>query len=137
MSDPHKVLGVSKDASSREIKQAYRKLAFRYHPDRNKSSEAEERFKEINEAYIALQRPISEYDGWEAHIRRSIREHKRTCPGCKGNACEIIPMAEMQLKEMRKHRMKCGICQTGECELIAMMKAVVGVSINNTSNAYR
>ena len=137
MTDPHEVLGVSKDASSKEIRQAYRKLAFRYHPDRNRSSEAEEKFREVNEAYIALQRPLSEYERWESHIRRSMKEHKKSCPGCMDKACDIIPIAEMQLKEMRKHRKKCMVCQTGECELIAMMKAMVGVSVNNTSNAYR
>ena len=50
----HQVLGVSKGASKEEIKKAYRKLALQYHPDRNKSPEAEERFKEISEAYAIL-----------------------------------------------------------------------------------
>lgn len=52
--DYYKLLGVSKDASGDEIKKAYRKLALKWHPDRNKSSEAEEKFKEINEAYEIL-----------------------------------------------------------------------------------
>ncbi len=54
MKDYHKVLGVRKDASSDEIKRAYRKLALLYHPDRNKDGGAEERFKEISEAYAIL-----------------------------------------------------------------------------------
>jgi molecular chaperone DnaJ len=52
--DYYEVLGVSKTASKDEIKDAYRKLAMQYHPDRNKSPEAEERFKEISEAYAVL-----------------------------------------------------------------------------------
>lgn len=52
--DYHKVLGVRKGASLDEIKEAFRRLALIYHPDRNKDAGAEERFKEINEAYAVL-----------------------------------------------------------------------------------
>ncbi|MBI2405336.1 DnaJ domain-containing protein [Candidatus Gottesmanbacteria bacterium] len=52
--DYYEVLGVSKGASSDEIKKAYRKLALEWHPDRNKASNANEKFKEINEAYAVL-----------------------------------------------------------------------------------
>src|SRR5579859_359267 len=53
--DYYDVLGVSKTASADEIKKAHRKLALKYHPDRNKNNkEAEERFKEIQEAYDVL-----------------------------------------------------------------------------------
>jgi len=55
--DYYDVLGVSRNASLEEIKKAYRKLALEWHPDRNKSSQAEERFKEINEAYEVLSDP--------------------------------------------------------------------------------
>ena len=52
--DYYEVLGVSKDAGEEEIKKAFRKKALEYHPDKNKSADAEEKFKEINEAYQIL-----------------------------------------------------------------------------------
>lgn len=55
--DYYEVLGVSKSASTAELKSAYRKLALEWHPDRNKSSNAHEKFKEINEAYAVLSDP--------------------------------------------------------------------------------
>lgn len=52
--DYYKVLGIQKGASDDEIKKAYRKQALLYHPDKNKSSGAEDKFKEIAEAYDVL-----------------------------------------------------------------------------------
>jgi len=55
--DFYQVLGISKNASADEIKKAYRKLALTYHPDKNKSREAEAKFKGINQAYEVLSDP--------------------------------------------------------------------------------
>src|SRR4026209_77986 len=52
--DYYEVLGVPKNSSKDDIKNMYRKLALQYHPDRNKSKGAEEKFKEISEAYAVL-----------------------------------------------------------------------------------
>ena len=52
--DYYNILGVSRDADANTIKSAYRKLARKYHPDVNKTKEAEEKFKDINEAYEVL-----------------------------------------------------------------------------------
>lgn len=55
--DFYEVLGVSKSASAQEVKSAYRKLALEWHPDRNKAANANDKFKEINEAYAVLSDP--------------------------------------------------------------------------------
>jgi molecular chaperone DnaJ len=62
--DYYEILGVDKKAPLEEIKSAYRKLAMKYHPDRNKSPDAEEKFKEISEAYAVLsdQNKRQQYD---------------------------------------------------------------------------
>jgi curved DNA-binding protein len=72
--DYYKILGVSKTATADEIKSAFRKLATKYHPDKNKTDpKAEEKFKDINEAYQVLSDPDkrNKYDtlgsNWNAH----------------------------------------------------------------------
>jgi len=69
------ILGVAKSATADEIKKAYRKLALKYHPDKNNGDKAaEERFKEINEAYAVLSDPVKkqQYDTYG-----STRFHQR------------------------------------------------------------
>jgi len=64
--DYYKVLGVNRDASSEEIKRAFRQLAKKYHPDLNPGKDTEEKFKEINEAYQVLSdsQKRSNYDNY-------------------------------------------------------------------------
>ena len=69
MADYYELLGLSRDAALEEIKKRYRKLAFKYHPDRNEGSkEAEELFKQVTEAYEVLRDPEkrSMYDRYGA-----------------------------------------------------------------------
>lgn len=62
--DYYDILGVSRDATERQIKKAFHKLALKYHPDRNKSPDAEAKFREIAEAYETLsdEKRRREYD---------------------------------------------------------------------------
>lgn len=72
-SDYYEVLGVPRDADSDQIKKAYRKLAMRYHPDRNDEPDAEARFKEVTQAYEVLRDPEKRrlYDRYgEEGVRR-------------------------------------------------------------------
>ena len=71
--DYYQTLGVTRDADEKQIKAAYRKLARKYHPDTNREdADAEERFKEINEAYEVLKDPDkrAKYDRFGADWQR-------------------------------------------------------------------
>ena len=79
--NPYDVLGVPTDASADEIKSAYRKLALKYHPDRNAGDKAaEETFKEISEAYATLRDPEARarFDRYGAHDPRAARPDFQT-----------------------------------------------------------
>lgn len=70
--DYYKILGIAKGASDEEIKKAYRKLALKYHPDKNKDPSAEERFKEVAEAYEVLS-DKKKRDIYDAHGEEGLK----------------------------------------------------------------
>jgi len=79
LKDYYQILGVSREASAQDVKKAFRRLALRYHPDRNPDNpkQAEEKFKEINEAYQVLsdEQKRRQYDrliSWPGYSRRTI-----------------------------------------------------------------
>ncbi|SBW18171.1 DnaJ C-terminal domain-containing protein [Protofrankia symbiont of Coriaria ruscifolia] len=76
--DYYEVLGVGRDASAEEVQQAYRRLARRYHPDVNSDPAAEERFKEVGEAYHVLSDPKTRarYDRFGDDFRRIPEDYE-------------------------------------------------------------
>jgi curved DNA-binding protein CbpA len=89
--DYYKILGVPRDAEEKDIKKAYRKLAVKYHPDKNPGDhQAEERFKEINEAYEVLGDSTKRakydqlgqsYQAWRVRLVPVDGRRARRCPG--------------------------------------------------------
>lgn len=87
--DYYKVMGLSRDATDKDIKSAYRRLARKYHPDLNKEADAEAKFKELGEAYEVLKNPEKRkiYDqygkDWELnqHARASQESHAHAWGG--------------------------------------------------------
>ena len=81
--DYYQVLGVDRSAGQQDIQRAYRKLARRYHPDINKDPGAEERFKQINEAYEVLSddKNRARYDRYGEHWRQIPEDYNGPMPG--------------------------------------------------------
>jgi curved DNA-binding protein len=79
-SDLYQVLGVDRNASQQEIRAAYRRLARRYHPDINGDASAEERFKQVNDAYAVLADPATRarYDRYGGRRRDASAEPPRS-----------------------------------------------------------
>jgi DnaJ-class molecular chaperone len=95
--DFYDILGITKTATAAEIKSAYRKLALKWHPDRNKEKDATEKFKEINEAYEVLSSPEkkSRYDqfGHAAFGGGTVNPHG----GASGVLCRQLPTVEISI----------------------------------------
>ena len=96
--DYYDVLGISKGASKEDIKNIYRKLALQYHPDRNKSSGAEEKFKEISEAYAVLSddEKRKRYDTYgHVGLKRYLEVQKQT--SMKYSRISVLEVSEIYL----------------------------------------
>ena len=117
--DYYEVLELKKDATPEEIKKAYRKLAFKYHPDVSKNPKTEKNFKEIAEAYSILNnskkraeydrfmtalKTVYNYDGiyslWVQHLQNELNLHIEECFICRNKIgkCENRKMFESILE---------------------------------------
>ena len=89
MSDPYTVLGVSPNASDQEVKRAYRELARKYHPDNYVDNPladlAEEKMKEINEAYEAIQKQRSGGGGYQQQSSGGYRQQQQYSSSSSSN----------------------------------------------------
>ena len=104
MQNYYEILGVSRDASTEDIKNAFRRLAKKYHPDSSGSEEDKERFQEIQEAYAVLSNPdkrkVYDYYGHSAyrasyHAQHNAHQHEHGhthgeggCENCGGEGGE-------------------------------------------------
>lgn len=78
MQDYYQILGISPRATQLEVKRSYRRLAVQFHPDKNKSKESEEKFKEISLAYEVLRNPEkrAQYDITLTFAPQTMRPHR-------------------------------------------------------------
>ena len=89
--DFYEVLGVPKNASDDEIKKAYRKLAMKFHPDRNQgeaAKSAEEKFKEAKEAYEMLSDPQKKA-AYDQYGHAGVDPNMRGAAGAGGSRCGL------------------------------------------------
>ena len=75
LTDPYATLGIPRDATARQVRDAYRRLAMRYHPDRHPDEQTSERMQRVNEAWHILSSPLSRrrYDADTQHRARTYR----------------------------------------------------------------
>ena len=99
MSDYYVLLGVKRDATAAEIKTRYRKLAFQYHPDRNKDPKAEEKFKSISMAYEVLNNEAKrrEYDGRPPPAPKTKKSKASKTPEKPAPWSQPSPLADIEV----------------------------------------
>ena len=128
--DYYKVLGVAKTATSNDVKTAYRKLALEFHPDRNNSKSAEEKFKEIGEAYSILS------DDKKRKIYDEFIIQNTVISDYNGIYANWLQFLE---NTIRLHKQECAICNLGtsRCDLGDMLHSISSVIKQSNNNSYR
>jgi curved DNA-binding protein CbpA len=82
LTDPYATLGIPRDATARQVRDAYRRLAMRYHPDRHPDEQTSERMQRVNEAWHILSSPLSRrrYDAGTLHRATTHRAPRYQAP---------------------------------------------------------
>ena len=120
MKDPYQILGIPRTASQEDIKKTYRKLIRKWHPDTNKSPEAEVKTKEINEAYEQLSKKVSfdNSDLWSVFFGRKQRNPFEDIFNNKASSSELRitfdgSISEEDIMEIRRMLAAKGCKVTG------------------------
>jgi curved DNA-binding protein CbpA len=100
LTDPYTTLGIPRDASERQVREAYRRLAMRYHPDRHPGEGTSERMGRVNEAWHILSSPIRRrrYDAATADraTRHQTSQYRATYPATGYRATSPVEPAQHQ-----------------------------------------
>ena len=109
MNDYYKVLLLNKNASDNEIRQAYLKLALKFHPDKNSNAGSEERFKLIGEAYNELKDPMK-----RAKFDRQLKDCRSQCSKCSAIFAKSADLTK-HCEKYHPGQYKCIFCTTIAC----------------------
>ena len=121
--DFYKVLGVESDSNEDEIKKAYRKMALKFHPDKNSAADAADKFKEIAEAYEILtdskKRVIYDQFGEEGESLSFFPfvNWPASAVVCSKNLQHLVPLRASPLVSQRQE----SVCQTSKCHYINLV----------------
>ena len=135
--DYYKILGVDRNATQDEIKQAYRKLAKKYHPDLNKDDpSAEGKFQQVNEANEVLSDPEKrkKYDEYGEHWKHADDVHRKSVVLLK-NKEQLLPLTAEKLAD-KKNLCKRICIKRRYCQG-AYRKTAQHLSRNSRSDTYR
>ncbi len=120
--DFYKVLGVAPDSNEDEIKKAYRKLALKFHPDKNSDADAEDRFKEIAEAYEILtdakKRSIYDQFGEEGEnegVLTHLQELNTSCSNCHQNKTKYLCSGKITTETLQLSLNLLNLCRGDSC----------------------
>jgi DnaJ-class molecular chaperone len=120
--DYYAILGVGKNATEDELKKAYRKMALKYHPDKNKDPGAEDKFKEIAEAYEVLSDCKSDKINY-AHVQTQ-GIHILSLKGCHPHPQNTSDMHGLGVPKKRRSPY---LCYTGTTVLVATIMLTLHV----------